>query len=241
MTRIREVRIVVPARDEADRIDRCLGGIAAARATVEALGVRTRVVVVADACRDDTAARAAAHAGVEVVVTDAARVGIARHVGVDAAGDDGHGADPGTVWIASTDADSVVPADWLVAHLALADRGADAVLGLVHLPPEHASAAALARWHAGAQQGERVHGANLGVRLDAYRAVGGFPPLAAHEDVSLVAALRDAGRRVVPTARGSVRTSGRADGRAPSGFAGHLRTIVLPDADQPEGIDRARP
>lgn len=231
MTRIREVRIVVPARDEAERIDRCLAAIAVARAAVEARGVRTRCVVVADACSDDTAARAATHERVEVVVSDAGRVGIARHVGVDAAGDDGHGLDPATVWIASTDADSVVPADWLAAHLALADRGADAVLGLVHLPPEHASAAALARWHASSQQGDRIHGANLGVRLDAYRVAGGFPPLAAHEDVSLVAALHAAGRRVVPTARASVRTSGRAVGRAPSGFAGHLRTIVLAEAD----------
>ncbi|WP_144722093.1 glycosyltransferase [Agrococcus jejuensis] len=240
MTRIREVRIVVPARDEADRIDRCLDAIAVARATVEAVGIRTRCVVVADACRDDTAALAAAHAGVAVVVSQAGRVGVARHVGVDAAGDDGHGADPAAVWVASTDADSVVPADWLAVHLGHADRGADVVLGLVHLPPEHASAAALARWHARAQQGERIHGANLGVRLDAYRAVGGFPPLAAHEDVSIVTALREAGRRVVPTARGSVRTSGRADGRAPSGFAGHLRTIVLPDAGVGD-VDRARP
>src|SRR5690606_39684918 len=34
-----------------------------------------------------------------------------------------------------------------------------------------------------------VHGANLGVSAAAYRAVGGFPPLAAHEDQALVAAL----------------------------------------------------
>ncbi|MFC7431627.1 MULTISPECIES: glycosyltransferase [unclassified Agrococcus] len=229
MTRIGEVRIVVPARDEAQRIDRCLAAIAVARAAVEARGVRTRCVVVADACRDDTAALAAAHAGVEVVASTAARVGVARRAGVDAPGDDA--IDPARVWVASTDADSVVPADWLRVHLALADAGADAVLGLVHLASDDASAAALARWHARSQVGDRIHGANLGVRLDAYRAAGGFPPLAAHEDVSLVAALRDAGRRVVTTPRASVRTSGRRDGRAPSGFAGHLRTLVHGDAD----------
>jgi len=229
--RIREVRIVVPARDEAARIDRCLDGIAAARAAAHALGVRTRCIVVADACRDATAALATAHAGVEVVTVEAARVGVARRIGVDAGGDDGHGIDPRSIWIASTDADSVVPADWLVVQLGLADRGADAVLGLVHLAPSDASAAALARWHARSQVGDRIHGANLGVRLDAYRAAGGFPPLSAHEDVSLVAALRDAGRRVVTTSRASVRTSSRHEGRAPSGFASHLRTIVLADAD----------
>ncbi|GAA2175794.1 glycosyltransferase [Agrococcus versicolor] len=223
------MRVVVPARDEQDRIDRCLDGIAAARAVVEARGVVVRVVVVADACRDATAAVAAAHDGVEVVSIAAARVGVARHRGVGAFADDGHGADPATVWTASTDADSVVPPDWLAVHLALADAGADAVLGLVHLRPDDASAAVLARWHAKAGLGERVHGANLGVRLDAYRAVGGFPPLAAHEDVSLVTALRAAGRRVVPTTRASVLTSGRRDGRAPSGFAGHLRAIALQD------------
>ncbi|WP_175414033.1 glycosyltransferase [Agrococcus sp. SGAir0287] len=225
------MRIVVPARDEALRIERCLDGIAAARTAVEALGVRTRCIVVADACRDATATLARATPGVEVVETRAARVGVARRVGVDAAGDDGHGIDPHAVWIASTDADSVVPADWLLVHLGLADRGADAVLGLVHLPPGDASAPALARWHACSQVGDRIHGANLGVRLDAYRAVGGFPPLAAHEDVSLVAALRGAGRSVVATTRASVRTSSRHEGRAPSGFASHLRTIVLAESD----------
>lgn len=229
MTRIHEVRIVVPARDEAERIDRCLAAIAVARARVETLGVRTRCVVVADACRDETAALAAAHAGVEVVTSDAGRAGIARSTGADAM--DGLDVDAASAWLASTDADSVVPEDWLHVHVALADAGADAVLGHVHLAADDASATALDRWHARSQVGDRIHGANLGVRLDAYRAVGGFPPLAAHEDVSLVAALRDVGRRVVTTPRASVRTSGRQAGRAPSGFAGHLRMLVHGDAD----------
>jgi hypothetical protein len=40
-----------------------------------------------------------------------------------------------------------------------------------------------------------VHGANLGVSARAYLAVGGFPPVSAHENVALVTALKTGGWR----------------------------------------------
>jgi hypothetical protein len=71
-----------------------------------------------------------------------------------------------------------------------------------------------------------VHGASLGISTTAYRAVGGFAPRPTGEDVTLVAALDRAGHRVVRDRAQPVVTSARSDGRAPDGFAEHLRTLA---------------
>ena len=76
-----------------------------------------------------------------------------------------------------------------------------------------------------------VHGANLGVRADAYLAVGGFAPLAVHEDVGLVARLRDAGHPWVATDRCRVRTSGRTESRVDGGFATFLAGLTAGPGD----------
>ena len=64
----------------------------------------------------------------------------------------------------------------------------------------------------------------------AYLRVGGFPPVPAHEDRLLVEAVRRAGGRVVSTGSSPVLTSGRLVGRAPEGFAQHLRELTRQDA-----------
>lgn len=79
-----------------------------------------------------------------------------------------------------------------------------------------------------------VHGANLGVRADAYAAVGGFRALDAHEDVDLVTRLEASGRPIVWGAHAPVRTSTRRIGRAEQGFAAYLRRL----ADQTPRGDR---
>lgn len=68
-----------------------------------------------------------------------------------------------------------------------------------------------------------MHGTNLGIRASVYRAVGGYPAIAEHEDVELVAAARAVGAREVATDACWVLTSGRTDGRTPGGYARHLR------------------
>ncbi len=63
------------------------------------------------------------------------------------------------------------------------------------------------------------------MRLSAQDLVGGYPRVAEHEDVILVAALR---RQGVPVARARevVRTSARLHGRTPGGLAGYLSTLA---------------
>ncbi|MFC5139624.1 glycosyltransferase [Actinomycetospora rhizophila] len=212
--------VVVPAHDEEDLLADCLAGLRDAAAAV-ADRARVRLLVVADACADRTAELARAH-GVAVVPLAARNVGRARAAGVSAL--------PGADWLATTDADSVVPPDWLAAQLDARDRGADAWVGTVEVVdwtgvPGAVPARYRAAYEADHHLGDRhrhVHGASLGVAAPAYRAVGGFPPRETGEDVALVERLDRAGLRVVRDRRHPVATSARTEGRAPEGFAAHL-------------------
>jgi hypothetical protein len=224
--------------DEAERLGRCLDALDRAVATARAAGLEAGVVVALDACTDGSEALCARRSGVVVVRGGWRRVGAARAAGcalaLDLAGRGG--VPPHGVWLASTDADSVVPFDWLTHHARLADRGADAVRGTVAVNswagwPAGVAAAYRAGYAAGYRGGDlhpHVHGANLGVRGSAYLAAGGFPAVACHEDVGLVGTLVAAGAHVVATGHAAVRTSARARGRAPGGFSGHLRGLARP-------------
>jgi hypothetical protein len=70
-----------------------------------------------------------------------------------------------------------------------------------------------------------VYGANLGVRADAYLAVGGFPGDGAGEDHGLWTRLRAAGYPVISSAASRVTTSARLRGRAEGGLADLLRSL----------------
>ena len=222
------IGVVVPAHDEEELLAGCLAGL---RAAVRAVAGRARVciVVVADDCTDDTEALARHHR-VGVVRVAAHNVGRARAAG--AAVLLSRPAGPAT-WLATTDADSVVPPEWLAAQLDARESGADAWVGTVEVAdwsglPALARAryrAAYARRAAGDRH-RHVHGASLGVAARAYRGVGGFPPLASGEDVGLVRRLDDAGLRVVRDPAHPVVTSARTAARAPDGFASHLRGLA---------------
>lgn len=230
--------VVVPARDEADRVAGCLRALAAQRGL--APGALVAVILVLDRCTDataDIAAAVAAESGLPLRVERClgAGVGAARRHGMELAcrllGDDG--------LIATTDADTEVAPDWLAAQLELAARGADAIGGRIELDPREAAAlppAALARRerraHArmlavrDADPGAEHHffsGASIGVTVRAYRQVGGLEPRAALEDEAFAARLAAAGLRIVRSGAVRVRTSGRTDGRAGRGLARDLQ------------------
>ena len=61
-------------------------------------------------------------------------------------------------------------------------------------------------------------GPSFAVRVEAYDAVGGIPPVRALEDVALYDALIAAGRRIRHSLRVRVTTSARTNSRAPGGF-----------------------
>ncbi|ADG73424.1 glycosyl transferase family 2 [Cellulomonas flavigena DSM 20109] len=247
---VTHVAVVVPVRDEEALVGACLASLDAARTTLLARGGRTAdVVVVLDSCRDGTAdvvARHVAthgglhgathgglhdgvHGGVRVLEVEAADVGLARATGV-AAALAASPASPDETWLACTDADSQVGADWLVEHVRLADAGADVVVGTVHPDPADLTPAQWTAWratHVPGRPNGHVHGANLGVRASAYLRAGGFRAAREHEDVELVARLRASGAVIVASDVVDVRTSGRPVGRTPGGYAGHLAATLL--------------
>ncbi|GIM96180.1 glycosyltransferase [Paractinoplanes toevensis] len=215
------VAVIVPAHDEQSLLPACLSALRAAAAPVNA-----RLIVVADACTDDTALVAAA-GGADVVTIEERNVGRARAAGVEQA------LRGGAYWLATTDADSRVPPNWLHWQLDHARTGADLVAGTVEVDDWSGWPGPLpSRYErlyrelvAGVRHGH-IHGANLGFRASAYRAAGGFPELPRDEDRGLVARVRASGGRVVTDAGCPVRTSARPDGRAPHGFAAHLHGLA---------------
>lgn len=229
---IQSVGVIIPAHNEQRLLPSCL---AALRRAARALGgPPVRLVVVADACRDRTA-QAARRGGATVVTISAHCVGAARAAGVREALRLAGPLDPAEIWLATTDADTLVPPDWLRRQAACASRGWDAVAGTVRVADwsgRRPAARALFRQRYGPTTGphQHVHGANLSFRASAYLQAGGFPELPTGEDRALVAALAAAGSRVRYTRAVTVTTSGRRDARAPHGF-GHYLTALDAEAD----------
>ncbi|HEY3833340.1 MAG TPA: glycosyltransferase [Acidimicrobiia bacterium] len=224
------VGIVIPARDEEAVIDTCLHSVIAA---VESAQVGAWIVVVADRCLDRTADRARRTLGDrgEVCVIDEGIVGAARRTGCALALEHFSSRSTRDIWLLSTDADSTVPAEWITVHREAALRGAAAVAGTVSIASfgdrptglgalfERRYAVKVAGWH------PHLHGTNLGVRADAYTAIGGWRDLATGEDHDLWAGLRAAGYPVVSTTLAPVTTSSRRRSRAPDGFAAYLDAL----------------
>jgi len=227
ITSVQRIGICVPARNEAAGIGACLRALARAARYVSC---PVTAVVVADACTDDTAGRAqwaAAAAGlsVQIMQLDARSVGAARAAGsamiTERLGLVG-------TWLATTDADSVVPTRWLAGQLRYRRAGADLVAGTVRVIDWSVHSAQLRAYvvgeygrHAAGRHGH-VHGANLGVSATAYRQLGGFAPAVAHEDVLLVDAAQRLGLSVSWAEDIPVVTSARLVGRTPAGFAHYL-------------------
>lgn len=224
--------VVIPAHNEAELIGRAVRSALVAMTQAErSSDVRTMLTVVLDSCID-ASSTSVAHASngdsrVHAIEVSAGAVGRSRAVGIEYTLRQ-VAVPPERIWIANTDADSAVPPEWCASQLSHAANGADAVLGTVIPTREGSSEMTLAGWASEYRPIEghtHVHGANLGVRADAYLDVGGFPPVTHDEDVRLTQALRQRGHNVVSTARGSVATSFRTSGRAPSGFAEYLSHI----------------
>jgi hypothetical protein len=223
------VHVVVPAHDEQALVGECVRSLLVA---VEDLvehhpEVEPRLTVVADRCADLTA-QVAAELGADVIAVDAGCVGSARQAGVRrveaAAGD----VPADRVWVANTDADTVVPPHWLTRQLDLAATGFALVLGTA--VPDHRGIdpTVLEAWHdlhTLTEGHPHVHGANLGISLAALQRAGGFTPVQLGEDVALSEAVRRAGLPWCATATTQVTTSSRLLSRVESGFAGVLRDL----------------
>jgi glycosyltransferase involved in cell wall biosynthesis len=232
---IEAVGVVVPAHDEEKLLPACL---LALRRAADRVSTQVRLLVMADSCTDRTVA-VAREAGVRVVGIGARNVGAARATGMMELLRTMPGLPPAAVWLATTDADTVVPADWLRRQLGYANQGWDVVLGTVTVAdwsehPQHTPTAFTARYSFGGEPHPHVHGANLGIRASAYLAAGGFRALRTAEDHALLAAATKAGCSVLRAGDIAVQTSARRHARAPDGFSHLLRTLPpLPERREP--------
>ncbi|RUQ84904.1 glycosyltransferase [Labedella gwakjiensis] len=220
--------VVVPAHDEHELIGACLEALRLARDRLLGTepGVEVGVVVVLDASTDGTA-EVVATSGLATTVVEIAEqnVGAARRAGAEAAVASPTSVPDAHRWLATTDADSRVDPSWLAVHLDALTSGVDVLLGTVRPDFDDLDEDGRRRWletHPPGHLPGNVHGANLGVRLDAYRRIGGFAALAEHEDVDLVARARLADLDVRATLAAPVITSGRRIGRTPGGYAAFL-------------------
>jgi hypothetical protein len=234
---IDHVGVVVPANNEQCALPLCLEGLNAAARRVS---VPVTVVVVLDSCTDfsaevvDIAGRTMGIA-VNALTVDARNVGFARRAGIVELLR--LHPEPG-MWLATTDADSVVPENWFAAQLSHAAAGAHVVAGTVavadwqdhsHAVRDRAVKDYLAAPH------RHIHGANLSFTAAAYQAAGGFPPIASDEDVALVEAFRRNDEPIAWAMDLAVTTSARRQARAPRGFAGYLSSLAGSLDDVREG------
>ncbi len=134
--------VVVPARDEQDRIDACLLALAGQRGIDSS---SFEVFLVLDHCHDDTRGRALASAAASARPTPTILeslipgVGHARRAGMDAACRRLLDAGVPDGLIATTDADSRVAPDWLAVQLPPAATGARAIGGSIELDLDEAA------------------------------------------------------------------------------------------------------
>lgn len=235
-----DVLVAVPAHDEADSISACLASVVDAIDAARDSGVvgRARIAVAAHRCTDQTAHRARAvlrASGVEWLVAveaaalpvGAVRTRLIRHAMQQPP-------PLGTsCWVFSTDADTVVPVEWVTGLLAVQHQaGADLVLGLAELDSWLADGAAWSAYRALLESGmgdvehSHAYAANLAVRWSMLSAVGGFPGVPHGEEHALAAQVRAAGGRVVSPLAPIVRTSGRMPGRAAHGLGDLLERLA---------------
>lgn len=243
----RDIAVIIPARNEAERIGACLTAIAGQCAD------RVSIILVVNNTTDFTKEIAESTArqhclALEVLdcqLPSDQGVGTARRLGCDRAIQ----VMRHPQYVLTTDADCIVAPDWIsrnIAHL----REVDAVCGKIGLIEEEAGI--LDRMDRGLATNEGAYrdlvqqfyaqhadgyddiagthgeaaGASLAFRAKAYRAVGGFDPVKCGEDRRIVRKLRSFGHAVRHADDVLVRASCRLTGRAAGGMSDALKARI---------------
>jgi cellulose synthase/poly-beta-1,6-N-acetylglucosamine synthase-like glycosyltransferase len=247
---VASIVVAIPARDEAERVEACLIALNEQNQCPDA------VVLLLNNCSDETETIARSMASdfgfhLDVISRELpphqANAGHARRMAMALAAER---AGSGGVLL-TTDADAVVPPDWVSGNLAALRYGADVVCGqavvdrieaemipaLLHADDvqERRSIGLLddLAWALDPEQHDppprhtEASGASLAVWAEAHRRVGGIPAIAAGEDRAFVRALwmMDARVRHDPAIR--VVVSGRVMGRAEGGMADAIRRRMV--------------
>jgi glucosyl-3-phosphoglycerate synthase len=238
------VSVVVPARNEEELIGSCLQALA------EQGGISPEeyeVLLVLDRCTDATEDRAleiaAKHPYTQLYLLEGPGrgAGHARRVGMEEACGRFLYLNRPEGLIASTDADTMVAADWLSVQLEVAARGARAIGGHIELRDDNNLPHGVSGWRS--EQGQlrqrellanldedeplrvehwQFSGASLALTAAAYKEIGGLEPRAALEDEYLERALARRGILIERPLAVRVATSARLVGRAERGLSRDL-------------------
>jgi glycosyltransferase involved in cell wall biosynthesis len=242
--------VAIPVRDEAERIAPCLTALNAQIRPPNA------VVLLLNNCTDETEMIVRAMAPRLLFHLDTVRrdlppahanAGHARLLAMQwAAGQAGK-----NDVLLTTDADAIVPLDWVIRNLRALETGADLVCGQAVIDPLearmiparlHADDALECRlitlldtlaWlldpepHDPPPRHTEASGASLAVRADVFHRVGGIPDIPAGEDPAFVRALWMIDARVRHDPAIQVVVSGRVIGRADGGMADAIRRRII--------------
>ena len=251
MTQAARKIVVIPVKDEAERLQSCLTALA--RQTNAAFD---EILVFVNNSSDGSSAIARAIAGgsaIPVLVADVALpAGHAHAVGARQqamewaaarAGDDGI--------LFTTDADGAVAPDWLDVNLAALESGAEVVAGRALLDSIDEARLPLSLLKADAQEchfaalldeidalldpnpddpwprHDEHSGASIAVTVSAFRRAGGIPLIECGEDRAFFAELRRVDARIRHRCDATVTVSGRTEGRATGGMADTIRRRMI--------------
>jgi hypothetical protein len=247
---VANIVVAIPARDEAERIAPCL------IALNEQIHRPDAVVLMLNNSSDttETIARSLAPGlrfQLDVITRELppaqANAGHARRLAMAMAA---KRAGPDGVLL-TTDADAMVPPDWVLRNLASLERGVDIVCGRsmidpveaamipAHLHTDDARECRLIAllddlaWaldpepHDPPPRHTEASGASLAVRAAAFHKVGGIPAVPAGEDRAFLRALWMIDARVRHDPAIQVAVSGRIVGRAPGGMADAIRRRMV--------------
>jgi hypothetical protein len=227
------IGIVVPVHDEEQTVLDCLEAIESSIMHPTLRGVRCRVAIVLDSCHDSSESivrawrRRAAGCTSSIICCKSRNVGLARLLGCAEILNTWSELDLRSIWLATTDADSQVPPEWLAVQLRRNEQGCDLWAGRVAvLDWSSRNRSASKRWgRRYALETDPVHGASLGINGATYTEAGGFLPVCTGEDRLLYHEVRGSGAVICHDTLAPVVTSARRTGRAPDGFADHLSKL----------------
>ena len=244
------VVVAIPARNEADRIGPCLTALNRQQYRPDT------VVLLLNNCTDETEiiARALAprlrfrlHLICRDLPPDQANAGHARRLAMAIAA--AHAGPDGM--LLTTDADTILPPDWVERNLVALQNGADLVCGRIVLDPAEAALIPAHLHEDDAREccliglldeiawivdpdpydppprHTEAAGASLAVSADAFKRVGGLPALPSGEDRAFVDALRRIDARIRHDPAIEVMVSGRLLGRAEGGMADTIRRRMV--------------
>lgn len=224
-----KIYVLVPARNEQLLLKKGLNSIIQA---ADFITTEVHIILCVDASTDDTlkiGEQILKDRGT-VICSQAANVGYSRRYAADTAlklytGRLEH------CWLANTDADCIVPRDWLQIQLELAERHIECVAGIVQLDNTSEVDSKLNQLFNNTyslfEDGTHphVHAANFGIRADVYKKAGGWNPLETAEEHEFWKRLDKMKVHKAAISQLMVYTSARKVGRAPNGFAKTLSSL----------------